>query len=52
MSVFTKCQRGHDLTVPDAYVYSPNGVRVCRECSRDEHGKIKKKPAFDMFRKD
>jgi hypothetical protein len=52
MSVFAACAKGHDLTAPEAYVYSPSGIRVCRECARDETGKIKKKPAFDMFRKD
>jgi hypothetical protein len=52
MSVFTKCDKGHDLTLPDSYVYTNSGVRACRECAKDDKGKIKKRPAFDMFRKD
>ena len=52
MSVFTTCSKGHDLTILDAYVYAPNGVRFCRECSRDDRGNIKKRPSYDMFRKD
>lgn len=50
--VFTQCQKGHDLTVEEAYVYSPSGIRVCRECAKDDKGRLKKRPAFDMFRKD
>lgn len=52
MSAFTKCGKGHDLTAPDAYVYTGSGVRVCRECAKDDKGNIKKRPSFDMFRKD
>ena len=52
LGVFKSCQQGHDLTTEDAYVYAGNGVRVCRECAKDAKGNIKKRPSFDMFRKD
>lgn len=32
MSVFTRCENGHDLTQENAYVYKSNGNRACREC--------------------
>jgi len=46
MSVFTKCEKGHDLTVPDAYLYNNNGNRMCRECAIGH--KPKKKISFSM----
>lgn len=49
MSVFTKCAKGHDLTIQDAYLYSSNGHRQCRECAKaNGGGNIKKKPKFTL----
>ena len=35
MSVFSTCEAGHDLTLPDAYITVRSGYRVCRECHYD-----------------
>lgn len=32
-SMWTTCGEGHDLTAPNAYVYTGNGTRQCRECA-------------------
>ena len=31
--MWTTCGSGHDLTVDNAYVYTGNGTRQCRECA-------------------
>lgn len=33
MTVFTTCTSGHDLTQEDAYIYTPTGLRTCRQCA-------------------
>ncbi len=32
-TIFTKCENGHDLTTPGAYIYDRGGNRRCRECN-------------------
>ncbi len=32
MSVFSRCEQGHDLTDPDAYITISGGYRRCRQC--------------------
>lgn len=32
MRIDRVCAAGHDLTRPEAYVYSASGTRACREC--------------------
>lgn len=33
----TECGRGHDLTLPRAYITEPNGSRRCRECRNAQY---------------
>lgn len=46
MTVFTKCPKGHDLTVEGAYIYSSNGLRSCKECAVTL--KKKRKGSFNL----
>ena len=32
-SLFATCLKGHDLTVPDAFIYTQAGFRSCRQCT-------------------
>jgi hypothetical protein len=32
MTPFIECEKGHDLTTPDAYIYRYGGNRECRMC--------------------
>lgn len=32
MNLFDRCSKGHDLTLPDAYIILSGGLRSCREC--------------------
>lgn len=40
--MFDKCENGHDLTKPGAYLYNSNGNRECRECNPKAQEKRKK----------
>ena len=46
MSLFTSCDKGHDLTAPGAYIYRQGGTRVCRECAKGETTKRRTRGAF------
>lgn len=48
MTVFTKCAKGHDLTVEDAYLFSANGHRSCKQCAIDAKNPRKKRQRFAM----
>ena len=32
-TIFTACEKGHDLTGRDSYIYLRNGERACRACT-------------------
>jgi hypothetical protein len=46
MNLMTTCSAGHDLTLPDAYLYLPSG-RVCRECAKPKRRKMKDSTKID-----
>jgi hypothetical protein len=49
--IFKTCPVGHDLTVKDAYIYQPNGSRVCRACVYEEQRNKRKPKTVDRDRK-
>jgi len=48
MTFWTTCERGHDLTLPDAYVYFSGGTRRCRQCAEADQAKPKKRHKFEL----
>lgn len=32
-TIFTECDKGHDLTALNAFIYDRGGNRRCRECN-------------------
>ena len=42
MTIFTHCTAGHDLRLPEAYLYLSGGGRVCRKCEQGK--KAKRRP--------
>lgn len=40
-TAFSTCDKGHDLTQPDAFLYDSGGRRTCRTCAMNQ-GRIKK----------
>lgn len=40
-TAFDTCNKGHDLTAPNAFLYDSGGRRSCRSCAL-EQGRIKK----------
>lgn len=32
VNLMNVCSAGHDLTLPNAYIYGANGNRLCRTC--------------------
>ena len=51
MSVFKTCEQNHDLTVPDAYIQSSGGYRVCRACHLERNQRKRAKFRFDKLGK-
>ena len=46
MNLMNVCSQGHDLTLPDAYLYLPGG-RVCRLCAAKSKRKAKDSTKID-----
>jgi hypothetical protein len=47
--MFATCQKGHDLTAENAYLYTASGLRECRLCAIDHgKGKPKRKIRFEL----
>ena len=40
-TAFNICDKGHDLTEPNAFLYDSGGRRTCRTCAMNQ-GRIKK----------
>lgn len=49
MSPFTRCEKGHDLTVEDAWLYDNGGNRKCRACAYESNPKRREKVAYGAF---
>ncbi len=50
MSPFTRCEKGHDLTVPNAHIYDASGNRKCRACVTESSGsKRREKATYGAF---
>lgn len=45
MSPFTKCEKGHDLTLPNAHIYLASKDRKCRLCHIETLPKSKREKA-------
>ena len=51
MSVWTECPKGHDLTVPFAWLYDSQGKRSCRECAKAVKKKERSRGTLGSFDK-
>ena len=49
MSPFTRCEKGHDLTQPDAHIYDASGNRKCRACVQAARPGKREKVAYGAF---
>lgn len=48
-SPFTRCQKGHDLTVEDAYLYGNRGERECRACALSKKRPARRTEVYGSF---
>ena len=48
MQVDQQCANGHDLTLPNAFVFSASGLRSCRLCSEANGNRRKRRRSNDI----
>ena len=48
VQVDQQCANGHDLTLPNAFVFSASGLRSCRLCSEANGNRRKRRRSNDI----